>query len=156
LRYPPQKATFETPAHKHFRAKALKKILFILLCFFFARIHAAVTDRDSAQILVMQDEIITELVDRAHARPLPLLEKIRQKKARGKKLTAALLAFPFPCGIVGLHRIYLGSAPYVPIVYIATLGGALGILPFIDFCVLLIDKDLEPYIGNDKVFMWVN
>ena len=88
-------------------------------------------------------------------RPSPLFEKIRLRKAKNKKVAAALLAFPFPCGIVGLHRIYLGSAPYVPIVYIATIGGGFGILPFIDFCVLLIDNDLEPYINNDQVFMWV-
>jgi TM2 domain-containing membrane protein YozV len=66
------------------------------------------------------------------------------------------LAFPFPFGIVGLHRIYLGTSPHVPVVYIGTLGGVLGILPFIDFCVLILDKDFDRYIENKKVFMWVN
>ncbi len=69
---------------------------------------------------------------------------------------AALLAFPFPFGIVGLHRIYLGCAPYIPVVYIASLGGVFGILPFIDCCILLLDKDIDRYINNKKVFMWVN
>src|SRR5438045_2412910 len=43
-------------------------------------------------------------------KPSPLFNFLRfnlhQKKNR--KLTAALLAFPFPLGMVGMHRIYLG------------------------------------------------
>jgi len=69
---------------------------------------------------------------------------------------AALLAFPLPFGIVGLHRIYLGSAPYVPVVYIASFGGVLGLLPLIDFCFILLDKKTETYVNNKKVFMWIN
>jgi len=68
---------------------------------------------------------------------------------------AALLAFPLPFGIVGLHRIYLGCAPYVPVVYIATFGGVLGLLPLIDFCFILLDKNIESFTNNKKVFMWV-
>ncbi len=89
-------------------------------------------------------------------RPSPLMQLFKRKQRTNKKITAAILAFPFPFGIVGLHRIYLGTAPYVPVVYIASLGGVFGILPFIDFCVIALDKDLERYKENKKVFMWVN
>lgn len=88
-------------------------------------------------------------------RPSPLLQLFKRKQRTNKKITAAILAFPFPFGIVGLHRIYLGTAPYVPVVYIASLGGVFGILPFIDFCVIALDKDIERYKENKKVFMWV-
>ena len=90
------------------------------------------------------------------ARPNPLLNLFKTKQKKNKRITAAILAFPFPFGIVGLHRIYLGTAPYVPVVYIGSLGGVFGILPFIDFCVLILDKDETRYINNNKVFMWVN
>jgi TM2 domain-containing membrane protein YozV len=90
------------------------------------------------------------------ARPSPLMQLFWKRKHKDQKVKAALLAFPFPCGMVGLHRIYLGTAPYVPVVYIATIGGVFGILPFIDFCVLLLDKEIEPYIMNKKVFMWAH
>ncbi len=89
-------------------------------------------------------------------KPSPFLYLINKKRKSNKKVVAALLAFPFPFGIVGLHRIYLGTAPYVPVVYIASLGGVFGILPFIDFCILALDKDIERYNNNPKVFMWVN
>ncbi len=89
-------------------------------------------------------------------RPNPILHLFKAKQKKNKKLIAAALAFPLPFGIVGLHRIYLGTAPYVPVVYIGTIGGGFGILPFIDFCILILDKDFERYNNNNKVFMWVN
>lgn len=89
-------------------------------------------------------------------RPNPIIQLIRKKHLKNKRIIAAILAFPFPFGIVGLHRIYLGTAPYVPIVYIATFGGVLGILPFIDFCVLALDKETDRYLNNKKIFMWIN
>lgn len=79
----------------------------------------------------------------------------RENPTENKKLISAILAFPFPFGLVGGHRIYLGTSPIVPIVYIATLGGCFGILPFIDFVVILINKDVKEYINNPKIFMWV-
>lgn len=88
-------------------------------------------------------------------RPSPLLEHFRKKRNGNRRLTAALIAFPFPFGIVGLHRIYLGCAPYVPVVYIASLGGAFGLLPLIDCVVLLADKNLSRYENNASVFMWI-
>lgn len=89
-------------------------------------------------------------------RPNPILHLFKAKQKKNKKLIAAALAFPLPFGIVGLHRIYLGTAPYVPVVYIGTIGGGFGILPFIDFCILILDKDFERYNNNNKVFMWVS
>ncbi|MDZ4665692.1 MAG: NINE protein [Bacteroidota bacterium] len=88
-------------------------------------------------------------------RPNPILQLVKKQRKKNKKVMAAILAFPFPFGIVGLHRIYLGTAPHVPIVYIGTFGGVLGILPFIDFCVIMLDKDFERYNNNNKIFMWV-
>jgi TM2 domain-containing membrane protein YozV len=90
------------------------------------------------------------------SRPTPLLKLFKVKQQKYKKLTAAALAFPFPFGIVGLHRIYLGCAPYVPVVYIASLGGAFGLVPLIDCFVILLSKDIEQYSNSKKVFMWVD
>ncbi|MDP2386244.1 MAG: TM2 domain-containing protein [Bacteroidota bacterium] len=82
--------------------------------------------------------------------------EIKDKLKSRKKIFATLLAFPVPFGIIGLHRIYLGTKPYVPLVYIATLGGAAGIVPFIDFIVLLLEKDISKYENNPNIIMWAN
>jgi TM2 domain-containing membrane protein YozV len=105
---------------------------------------------DSCEYTQISSDIST--VDK---RPNPILQLIKKRQKKNKRIMAAVLAFPFPFGIVGLHRIYLGTAPHVPIVYIGTFGGVLGILPFIDFCVIMLDKDFDRYLNNSKVFMWV-
>ncbi len=87
--------------------------------------------------------------------PNPLFKLFRKKQKDRRRLTAAMLAFPFPFGIVGLHRIFLGTKPHVPVVYIASLGGIFGIMPLIDFFVICFDKDFEQYLNNPKVLMWV-
>lgn len=89
------------------------------------------------------------------AKPNPIFQLFRKKQLSNKRFISAVLAFPFPFGIVGLHRIYLGTQPYVPVTYIASLGGVFGLLPLIDFFVIVCNKDLEHYTNNSKVFMWL-
>ena len=105
---------------------------------------------------VLEKQIIeTNELQFADDAPNPLFKLFRKKQKDNRRLTAALLAFPFPFGIVGLHRIFLGTKPHVPIVYIASLGGIFGVLPLIDFFVICFDKDFEQYLNNGKVLMWV-
>lgn len=104
--------------------------------------------RDWRAVALMVNEETNDLA--TNGSPL----RISGNNPKSKKLIAALLAFPFPCGIVGLHRIYLGCSPHVPVVYIATVGGGFGLLPLIDFILLLRSGSLEPYINNGRVFMW--
>ena len=140
--------------------------LLILFCFFLLqKLSSAHTITIDNYVILSVNELNTNFVIEsasefinlsASARPNPLLKRFRDKHKNTKKITAAILAFPLPFGIVGLHRIYLGCAPYVLVVYIATFGGAFGLLPLIDFCVILRDKTTEAFNNNKKVFMWVD
>lgn len=89
-------------------------------------------------------------------KPNPVWFKFLKKKAERKRVIAAALAFPLPFGILGIHRIYLGTRPFVPLVYVGTLGGCAGILPMIDFVTLLCNKDIERFKNNPNIFMWVD
>ncbi len=139
-----------------------KAVAVLLLMFFFQNFNAEnilmenVLTADYIQIIDTENIAANEIVELNTKRPNPIIQLLKIKQKRNKKITAAILAFPFPFGIVGLHRIYLGTAPHVPVVYIGSLGGIFGILPFIDFCVLILDKDVDRYNENKKVFMWVN
>ena len=73
--------------------------------------------------------------------------------SKEKKLVTAL-SFPFPLGIVGAHRIFMGAKPIIPVIYIITLGGCFGILPLIDFVILLTTKNYDA-LRQDKLFMWI-
>lgn len=57
-------------------------------------------------------------------------------------------------GPLGGHRLYLGTKPIVPVVYACTLGGGIGVLPFIDLVVICFSKDISRFENNDKIFMW--
>jgi TM2 domain-containing membrane protein YozV len=72
-----------------------------------------------------------------------------------KKTIAAICAFPFPFGFVGTHRVVLGTKPWVPVVYIATFGGAFGVLPLVDFFLIIFKKDLKEFENNGNVFIWI-
>ena len=99
--------------------------------------------------------IYSEKVSLNEKKPNPIFQLFKKKQRLNKRITAAVLAFPFPFGIVGLHRIYLGTKPHVPVVYIASLGGVFGLLPFIDFCAITFGKNFDQYRDNGNVFMWV-
>lgn len=69
-----------------------------------------------------------------------------------RKLKAVLLSILL--GHFGVHRIYLGTKPNVPVAYSLTLGGGLGLLPLIDTIMILQSKDLDEFANSDKVIMW--
>jgi len=58
-------------------------------------------------------------------------------------------------GGLGVHRVYLGSTPAMIFYYIITGCGIFGLVPTIDFIVLLINnQDISKYVGSNKYFMW--
>jgi TM2 domain-containing membrane protein YozV len=80
------------------------------------------------------------------------LQKVAEKPDRNHKVNAVLLAIGL--GPFGVHRLYLGTHPRVPVIYTLTLGGGLGILPLTDIIAIIATKDLSKFIGNDRVIMW--
>ena len=68
------------------------------------------------------------------------------------KLIAITLAITL--GYFGVHRLYLGTKPIVPIAYTLTIGGGGFILPLIDIFYIISAKDINQIINNDFVFMW--
>jgi TM2 domain-containing membrane protein YozV len=136
----------------------MKKLLSILLFLFSLNVCSEKKEVwliDSTGTVLEKQFIETSELQYADDAPNPLFKLFRKKQKDNRRITAALLAFPFPFGIVGLHRIFLGTKPYVPVAYIASLGGIFGIIPLIDFFVICFDKDFEQYLNNPKVLMWV-
>ena len=99
--------------------------------------------------------LASDFMENKNNRPNPFYFHLKKKSNAGKKAIAATLAFPLPFGVIGLHRIYLGTKPYVPLIYVGTIGGAVGILPFIDFWTILCTKDINSFKENPHVFMWI-
>jgi TM2 domain-containing membrane protein YozV len=75
--------------------------------------------------------------------------------AGGDKNFAAAVLLNFFLGGLGIHRLYLGTKTLTWVGYILTCGGIFGIVPLIDFIVLIIhNDDISPYVDNPKFFMW--
>jgi TM2 domain-containing membrane protein YozV len=130
------------------------RLLIILILFSF---NAAASPKEAAVILycneynVVQVEQLSPPQAERFKKLIPFLKK---HTAENKKITAMLLTVLL--GPLGVHRLYLGTDAFVPIVYVATLGGGLGILPFIDLVVIGFSDDLTRFENNTKVFMWAN
>jgi len=56
-------------------------------------------------------------------------------------------------GFFGVHRMYLGTSPKIPVFYTLSMGGG-GILWLVDLGVLIAHKDISPYLNNPKMLMW--
>jgi TM2 domain-containing membrane protein YozV len=77
-------------------------------------------------------------------------------RASDKSFVAAVL-LNFFLGGLGIHRLYMGTATMTWIGYILTCGGIFGIVPLVDFIVLIIhNDDISPFVDNTKFFMWGN
>ena len=75
--------------------------------------------------------------------------------AAKEKDAVVAIVLDFFLGGLGIHRFYLGTETLTGLGYIFTCGGIFGIVPLVDFIVLIIDnKDISPYIDNPKFFMW--
>jgi TM2 domain-containing membrane protein YozV len=70
-----------------------------------------------------------------------------------KRIVAILLVISL--GMLGAHRLYLGTKPWIPALYLLTFGGGFLILPLIDLLFLLLTKDVSAFADNPRFFMWM-
>lgn len=81
-----------------------------------------------------------------------LFSKGKVDEKNKSKLVAGLLALTL--GPFGVHRLYLGTSPRVPIAYTLTLGGGFFILPLIDIFYIILSENPEDIEDNNHVFIW--
>lgn len=85
-----------------------------------------------------------------HAQSAPQDSTIQ--RTENPRLVSAALALTL--GPFGVHRMYLGTDVRVPVFYTLSLGGGIGVLPAVDFLILLFTKDIERFYGHEGVFLW--
>ncbi|HPH23607.1 MAG TPA: TM2 domain-containing protein [Chitinophagaceae bacterium] len=77
------------------------------------------------------------------------------KKASSGKSAIAAIVIDFFVGGLGIHRAYLGTKTFTWIGYILTCGGIFGIVPLVDFIVLIVNaNNISQFENNSKFFMW--
>lgn len=81
------------------------------------------------------------------------LEMEIQQNGEVKFKRGKAIIFTIFTGILGGHRIYMGTHQRTPIIYSVTFGG-FGILPLIDLAHLIFTKDISVYENKTQIIMW--
>ena len=151
---------FNTPAknqQNHFYDYQIltryQRLLLIFTLLFFGISFSYGAENDSLTIVLTKD---SDFLKEYKLQALTISSDSVTSTTKHTRLVSAILAFPVPFGLFGGHRLYLGTKPYIPFVYIATLGGCFGILPLIDFIAILTSgkENFARYKNNGHVFMW--
>ena len=104
------------------------------------------------QIVINESELATQEVKLPSEKKIKLIALLQSATVENKKVTAAILTLTL--GMLGVHRIYLGTAPYIPAVYLFTFGGGFFVLPIIDLVMILTTNDIAKFENNNKILMW--
>lgn len=138
----------------------MKKWAILLFCLMGCIITSARERSEVVPVSAIHNPVIPDSADASVLRIFMPSDSIKAdfkdtiKYRKKHRAIAALLAIP-PFGLFGLHRLYMHTDPIVPFVYIVTAGGLLGVLPFIDFVLILLNKDIHlTYTSNPHLFMW--
>lgn len=114
--------------------------------------HSGAVSENFSQLLINESELAPQEVKLPSAKQLKLITLLQNATVENKKVTAAILTLTL--GMLGVHRIYLGTAPYIPAVYLFTFGGGFFVLPIIDLVMILSTKDISKFENNNKLLMW--
>ncbi len=120
-----------------------------------------VNDAAIEQALEGGIQIMSDITNEKLADAMAAAQGIQgQAKISADKSEAVAFILSWVVGVLGIHRIYMGTSTGVVVGYILTCGG-LGIVALVDWIVLLIalvddDKTIDKYVGSKRFFMWAN
>jgi TM2 domain-containing membrane protein YozV len=137
----------------------MKKIIVLSLVFALTAMYSFNT---KASVYVANDNLIDALfiaapeVSNVSLANLSLTGYSTATFSSSDKNAIVAIVLDFFLGGFGVHRFYLGTEVLTGIGYILTCGGIFGIVPLVDFVVLIIDnKDISKYCNNPRFFMWI-
>ncbi|QHT70510.1 TM2 domain-containing protein [Rhodocytophaga rosea] len=134
----------------------------ILTLFAFVAIFAGSQAKASTAEYIIDDQAVEAVFESGlQLSAAQLIENISditdrtEVKADRQPVVAFILATFL--GGFAIHRVYLGGSAVLIPAYIFTCFGIFGIVPFVDWIMLLIglaNDDISKYEDNDKFFMW--
>ncbi len=136
----------------------MKKVLFFSLLIAFTAICSTAVN---ASGYTADDNLIDQMMTQAPEGPSVLFidqtagGPATKSYASSDKSAPVALLLDFFLGGLGVHRFYLGTEVLTGVGYILTCGGFFGVMPLIDFIVIIINiEDISKYVDNPKFFMW--
>lgn len=136
----------------------MKKLLLSLVAVFALSVAANASEYAINDNLI--DQAIESAIEVSPDFSMPALPALPDVPASySSKNDAVALALTFFLGGFGIHRHYMGTAPWMWAAYTFTFGGIFGIIPLVDLVVEVIglveDNSLSPYYNNNSFIMWL-
>lgn len=78
----------------------------------------------------------------------------REDSTRKENTRLVAIGLDISLGLLGVHRLYLGTDVIVPVMYTLTMGGGV-VLWLVDLGLLIFTRDITPYLNNPHLFMWI-
>lgn len=108
-------------------------------------------DDSAVENLFQNSKVVLTGISDAASMVLPM----KADAVMAEKNVWIAVVLDFFLGGIAIHRVYLGGTPVLILGYLITFGGIFGLVPLIDFFVLIIESgDISKYVGSNKFFMW--
>ena len=141
----------------------MKKLVLLFVAMFALSIGAfannyEINDNDVDALFATATEVSSQEINAFGAGSLMMANSGSSATSLNKPNPWAAFALCWVVGGFGIHRHYLGTSNLMFGLYIVTCGGIFGVVPFVDWVVLLIgaaNDNIRPYVGNTKFFMWL-
>lgn len=138
----------------------MKKLIFVIVLF----VTVLSVQQANASSYSVDEQAIDQLFESAvetsmlsvnATEPSAVASSVSSNVMAQEKDAVVAIVLDFFLGGLGIHRFYLGTETLTGLAYFLTCGGIFGIVPLVDFVVLIIDnKDISAYVNNPKFFMW--
>ena len=129
----------------------MKKAFYFFI--FFLSLANAVNAQHSGLIPKAAGKILFTETEEGEFRFRKIFNRFNKDQHDNPRLVA--IALDASLGLLGVHRLYLGTSVKVPVIYTVTCGGGC-VLWLIDLGLLIFTKDITPYMDNPNLFMWTD
>lgn len=152
--YHPRLGNFES--YFSIKTTSMKKFIFSLIAIMAIAVSANAanyTVDDDAIDALMEASVEVSPIDLMPEAPVPAAASL----ASGSPSPVASFLLCTFLGEFGVHRHYMGTRPWMWAIYVFTGFGIFGIVPFVDWVMLLIglvDDNISQYVGNTRFIMW--
>ena len=141
----------------------MKKLVLLFVAMFALSVGAfannyEINDNDVDALFATATEVSSQEINAFGAGSLMMANSGSSATSLNKPNPWAAFALCWVVGGFGIHRHYLGTSGAMWAIYTFTCGGIFGIVPLVDWVVLLIgavDNNIKPYVNNKSFFMWM-
>ena len=141
----------------------MKKLVLLFVARFALSVGAfannyEINDNDVDALFATATEVSSQEINAFGAGSLMMANSGSSATSLNKPNPWAAFALCWVVGGFGIHRHYLGTSGAMWAIYTFTCGGIFGIVPLVDWVVLLIgaaDNNIKPYVNNKSFFMWM-